>query len=138
MRLFLDSSALAKRYVQESGTNRILSHLSEASEVGLSSIAVVELLSAFNRLRREGKLGPRDYKALKKELATDIKEASVITVNDLNITKAVHALEVGVLRTLDAIQIGAAQTFRPDLFLTSDKRQYETALLLKLSAALIT
>ena len=76
----------------------------------------------------------RDSSAIAKRY---LNEASLITVSDKSIQKAVHAFEGGVIRTRDALHVGAAQIFSPDNFLTSDRRQYETALLLRLSAVLI-
>ena len=40
MRLFLDSSALAKRYVLENGSDRVVELCREADEVVLSSLLV--------------------------------------------------------------------------------------------------
>ena len=54
MILYLDSSALVKRYVEEDGTDRVDALWEEASELVTSSVAFSECLSAFCRRMREG------------------------------------------------------------------------------------
>ena len=56
MRVFFDSSAFIKRYVQEAGTDTVIGWCDRATEIGLSGIALPEIISAFCRLRREGKV----------------------------------------------------------------------------------
>ena len=58
MRVFFDASAFAKRYVEEQGSEQVLQWCDRSTELALSVVVVPELISAFCRLRREGKLGP--------------------------------------------------------------------------------
>lgn len=136
MRLFLDSSALAKRYVRESGTDMVQALLSAADEVILSVLAVPELISAFNRLRREKKISRKQYLSLKNNLAGDIAQATVIDLTPAVIEHAVRSLEEFPLRTLDALHIGAAITSSADLFVSADLRQCESARALHLKVEL--
>ena len=53
MRFFFDSSAFVKRYVREAGTDTVLSWGDRATVLGLSSIVLPEIVSAFCRLLRE-------------------------------------------------------------------------------------
>jgi predicted nucleic acid-binding protein len=64
MLAFFDSSALVKRYVAEEGTEAVISLCDRASEIGLSGIALPEIISAFCRLRREGKISDVQYRQL--------------------------------------------------------------------------
>ena len=75
MQLFLDSSALAKRYISELGSDVVNSHCKNASQITISIISVVEILSVFNRLKREKRLTPKVYRALKNSFLNDISEA---------------------------------------------------------------
>lgn len=134
MRLFLDSSALAKRYVAEPGTEKIVSLCAEADEILLSIICVPELISAFNRLKREGHLSSRHYGRLKKELAADIEQASIIELTPEILKQTTLCLESARLRTLDAIHVASAQASLCDLFVTADHRQHEAAGILKLTS----
>ena len=54
MILYLDSSALVKRYVEEEGTDKVDALWDKATDVVTSTVALAECLSAFCRRRREG------------------------------------------------------------------------------------
>jgi len=62
VRVFFDSSAFVKRYVEESGTDAVLNWCDQATEIGLSAIALPEIVSAFCRLRREDKINDTQYR----------------------------------------------------------------------------
>lgn len=63
MRLFFDSSALAKRYVEEAGSPRIGELLAGAGHLGVSILALPEVVSALCRRRRESRLDRAHYEA---------------------------------------------------------------------------
>ena len=132
MRIFLDSSALAKRYVSEAGTEQVLRRCQEADEIVLSILCVPELISGFNRLRREGKLSAARYRGLKENLAADIEQATVLEFSPPVIDRTISCLEHAPLRALDAMQLASAIESRCRLFVTADRRQCEAAALLKL------
>jgi len=127
MRTFFDSSALAKRYVAESGTPRVLQLCSQAQEIMVAVIAVPELVSAFNRLRREGRLLDTDYLFLKSELAADVAAATVIELTSNVVAQALDCLERFPLRAMDALHLGAALTSGAQRFVSGDQRQCQAA-----------
>jgi uncharacterized protein len=133
MRIFLDSSALAKRYVVESGTEKVLALCRNADEILISVLAVPELISAFSRLRREERLSTEQYSFLKQELAADIAQATVIDLASSVIEIALRCLEEHPLRALDALHIGAAISSSVDLFVSADYRQCSSAKALNLN-----
>ena len=66
MKIICDSSAFAKRYVLEDGSE-ILDHLLQrASQLGLCTIVLPEIISGLNRRRREQILSLDDYRTIKK------------------------------------------------------------------------
>ena len=77
MRVYFDSSAFAKRYIDETGTADVLAWCERASELALSVIALPELISAFCRLQREGRLTDAQYQIIKRALMTDIADALI-------------------------------------------------------------
>ncbi|MGK2941230.1 MAG: type II toxin-antitoxin system VapC family toxin, partial [Immundisolibacter sp.] len=77
MRIYFDSSAFAKRYIAETRTPEVLAWCERASELALSVIAVPELISAFCRLQREGRLTDAQYQSIKSDLMADIADALV-------------------------------------------------------------
>ena len=62
MRLAVDSSSLAKRYIQEDGSEKMDNLLHHASELAICIILVPEIISALNRRRREQVLTVKDYR----------------------------------------------------------------------------
>jgi len=60
MRAVLDSSSLAKRYVQESGSSDVEEVLAATAELGLCILCFPEVVSALNRLCREEALTASD------------------------------------------------------------------------------
>ncbi len=127
MRVFFDSSALAKRYIVERGTDSVLARLRKADEILLSAICLPEIVSAFCRLRREGKLSQELCRELKTHLALDFAQASVIEVSTDILAGTVACLEGAVIRTLDAIHVVSAGSSSCDLFVSADRQQCAVA-----------
>ncbi len=132
MRVFLDSSALAKRYVKESGTERVLRICERADDISLSILCVPELISAFNRLIREKKLRAGVYYDLKKELGEDVNAASIIPLDHQIVRQAIKCLENNRVKALDAIQIASAKEALCELFVSADHQQCAAAEKMKL------
>ena len=137
MRVFLDSSALAKKYIAEKGSERILALWQEAEDVSLSILCVPEVLSACNRLRREKKLDQRGYQAIKDGFFRDLEDTNLVNVVPTIIEGAVNCLEGGTIRTLDAIHVASAMSIGSELFVTSDPRQAQGARAMKLKTELV-
>jgi predicted nucleic acid-binding protein len=127
MRVYFDSSAFAKRYIEETGTAEVLAWCERADELALSVIAIPELISAFCRLRREARLDDGQYQSIKRDLLTDIEDALICETTAAVIQHAVRALEAHPLRGMDAIHIGAALVCGAEVFLSADTRQCQAA-----------
>ncbi|MBN2691984.1 MAG: type II toxin-antitoxin system VapC family toxin [Burkholderiaceae bacterium] len=134
MRVYFDSSALAKRYVHETGSADVLHWCEEASVLALSVIAVPELISAFNRLLREGRIDVQQYRDVKTDLLADIEDALVCDTAPEVVGHAIRALESHPLRGVDALHIGAALACEADVFVSADQRQCSAARTLGLRA----
>ncbi|MCC6295810.1 MAG: type II toxin-antitoxin system VapC family toxin [Pseudomonadales bacterium] len=127
MRVCFDSSAFAKPYIQEPGTPEVLDWCDSADELALSVIAIPELISAFCRLHREGRLDDGQYQGIKRDLLADIEDALICETTPEVVQHAVRALETHPLRGMDAIHIGATLACEADVFLSADIRQGQTA-----------
>ncbi len=77
MLVFFDSSAFAKRYVREAGSDDVLLWCEQASEIGLSGIALPEIISAFCRLSREKRISRKQHHALKVSLLEDVRDVAI-------------------------------------------------------------
>lgn len=127
MRVFFDTSAFVKRYISETGTDVVLEWCDRATEIGLSGVALPEIISAFCRLRREARITDTQYRQLKSLLLADIEDAAVCDLTPAVLGQAVSSLETSVLRGMDAIHIGSAVVLQADVFVSADARQREAA-----------
>ncbi|MBI2193530.1 MAG: type II toxin-antitoxin system VapC family toxin [Planctomycetes bacterium] len=128
MNVFLDSSALAKRYVQESGSDRVDKLLSAASSLGVSVICPPEVVSALCRRRREKALTQQQYLKAKQSLFIDMEDASVVNITEEIIGRAVEILERWPLRSSDSLHVASALAWSAELFVSADERQCAAAL----------
>jgi predicted nucleic acid-binding protein len=128
MKIFLDSSALAKRYIQESGSDKLDNILAEATQAAISLIAPAEIISALSRLRRESLLSPGRYGQIKNALLGDIEDMTICNIIVPVIEKAIALLETHPVRTLDALHVACALEWEAELFVSSDRRQIAAAL----------
>lgn len=127
MKLVVDSSAFAKRYIEEKGSEDIDLLLQRASDLALCIVLVPEIISGLNRRLREGFLSKRDYGKAKTQLLKDVHDATVIQLTPSVISHSVKLLENNALRAMDALHVACAMEWPADLFVTSDKRQFIAA-----------
>jgi hypothetical protein len=125
--VFLDSSALAKRYIQEPGSDRLEEILSSASSLGVCVICVSEVVSALCRRRRERKLSRQQYLKAKQALFEDIEDSSMVNVTDRVLARAVELLERWPLRSSDSLHVASAAEWSAELFVSADERQCAAA-----------
>lgn len=127
MKVFLDSSAFAKRFVEEPGSQRIEDLCKEARELCLSIICIPEIISALNRRLREKVLAPFEYARAKRRLSEDVRDTVIINLTESVIQSSIAVLESNSVRTMDALHIACALEWRTDLFASSDHRQITAA-----------
>lgn len=127
MKTFFDSSAFAKRYVEEPGSDEVEAACLAATDLGLCVICVPEILSAFNRRLRERGLRQSDYKLMKERLLDDVTDATIVDLTPAVIKEAVVMLETSILRAADALHIAAAVAWDAEWFISADRRQLAAA-----------
>ncbi len=127
MRVFFDTSALTKRYVEEKGSDRVLALCGEAEIIGVSVLVLPELISTLCRLVREGRLSAKDYQNLKFAVQADLADADLCDLSQEVFEQTVRCLESHPMRALDALHVGSALAYQPDLFVSADRRQAEAA-----------
>lgn len=127
MRVYLDSSSFAKRFVEESGSQEVEEFCVGATELGLSVLCVPETVSALNRRRREGTLTRRQYETAKEHLIEDVRDADIINLTASVVGSSITVLEASSIRALDALQVACALEWKAELFISSDKRQLAAA-----------
>ncbi len=137
MKILIDSSALAKRYVAELDSNTVIAMCGAADEIVLSMIAVIEVTAAFTRLRREKKLSPQRYMELKNRLYEDVRHASVVDVNERILLAAMKCAEKTPVRAMDAIHLATGIEAFVDFFVTADIKQAEAGKLCGLTVKFV-
>ena len=129
MTIFLDTSAMVKRYVLDEGRNLVNEALAEDPDWCASALVRTETLLCLHRIAT----GPLDQQRLWSLFRDDWDAVSVVPVDDRNL---IRATELGArygLGTTDAIHLAAADRLpRPVTYLTFDSHQIPAALDLEL------
>jgi uncharacterized protein len=128
MKLYLDSSAFVKRFVDEPGSDTVEQLCTDADELCLGILCVPEILSALNRSLREGHLSRRDYLTIKQRIALETADATIVQLTPEVIRLSINALETSAVRAMDALHIGCALACGAALFATADRRQRTAAM----------
>lgn len=127
MKVFFDSSALAKRYIDEKGSDKVEEICRKTDTLTVSIICLSEIISALNRLRREKILNTNQYKKIKSALIKDLETADLYNISSRVIQLSIDLLERYTLRAMDSFHIGCAIIADVDLFVSADQRQLVAA-----------
>jgi uncharacterized protein len=127
LKAFFNPSALTKLYIEEAGSEEATRAIREATELGVSSLCIPEVISALNRNRREGKLSDKQYNAAKTRFLEDMNDAHVLALTLSVIGRSVSLLENNSLRAADAVHVACALEWQADLFVSGDIRQIAAA-----------
>ena len=127
MKIFLDTSAFAKRYVAERGSEKVLALCEQADSLVVSIICLPELISTLARLVREKRLAKTDYLRLKHDAISDLADADICQITADVLAAVAKLLESSPLRAMDAIHLACALVVKPDVFVSADHRQLDAA-----------
>ena len=129
--LFLDTSALVKRYVAEEGSERVRELMAADSDWSGSALAVTEARVTLCHVGFD----EATLASLSDALETDWDRFFVVPVDDLCLARAIEVGCAQRIRTLDAIHLAAAERLSPARLVTFDTRQREAARALGLEVA---
>ena len=127
MKVLLDSSALAKRYIPEKGSDKVMEACRKADVLGVSVTCYPEVISALCRLKREKRINSAQYLSAKQVIAKDLGDFVICNITENTIARVVSLLEESALRAMDAFHIAAALDWKCDLFVSSDRGQVKAA-----------
>jgi predicted nucleic acid-binding protein len=127
VRIFFDSSAFAKRYVTEPGSQTVDELCAKATIIAIGVLCVPEIISALNRRLREKRLSPQNYAAIKQRFAEDVRDAVVVNLTPSVISAGITILEGTSIRALDALHVACAMEWNTELFVSADKQQLAAA-----------
>lgn len=114
MKVFLDTSDFAKRYVAERGLDKVMTLCQQADNLVVSVICLPELVSTLSRLLREKKLTKTDCRKLKGNAMADFADIDVCQITSDVLASVVALLEPSPLRAMEAIHVGCALAVEPD------------------------
>jgi len=122
--LYVDSSALLKRYVDEPDSEVADSLLRSDSSLLTARHTIVEVRRNLARL-----VTGRELASTRSAFATDLEVLSIIELDEVTCDGAAQIAEVTGMRTLDALHLAAAQRVGGPAvpFLTFDVRQAQAA-----------
>ena len=109
---FLDSSALVKRYISETGSNWVcnLFDPSLGNQFFIAAIAGVEIVSAITRRAKNGGINIADAIAVRDQFKQDFQtEYQIIEISDKIINSAINIAESYALRGYDAVQLASGR-----------------------------
>lgn len=131
---YFDTSALAKRYLFESGTDSVNTIFSQEGVVRyISHVSKIELYHGIFRKMRAGELPRLMLKKILKQFQRDLKEFHIMPLNDQVIKISQKIVSRHLLKTLDAIHVATAMIIKktgsvPVHFVSSDAQQNTIAL----------
>ena len=127
MKTFFDSSAFAKRFVEESGSDAVEALCLNADELGLCVICLPEIVSALARRLREKRITAAQFAKLERHFLDDIRDATLIDLTAEVIAASIVAIKASPVRAADALHVAAAKVWGADLFVSADDRQLTAA-----------
>ena len=124
---FVDTSALAKRYVAEPESGEFDAWFVRAVPVAVSLLATVELSSTLNKAHRAGRLSARHLAEVEAMVANDITDGCIevveVPASAFHVARALISTHAAYgLRTLDALQLATALQVGASRFVTADRK----------------
>ncbi len=132
MRLYFDTSALAKAYISEPGSADVDDFLGRGTAVFLSDLNRIELRCMLARRARSGEINVLQEQAIWSEFLLDASneffEPVALPVSSWMIaTQLIDRVAPIALRTLDALHVALASTLPGIVFVTADRAQRAAA-----------
>ena len=112
--LFLDASALAKRYVEEAGTELVVATMA-GQPIAISRLSVTEVVSAICRRCREGDLRVEQREAALRQLDSERSAFHVVEFTEEIVTRAAALLRRHSLRAADSVQLASCLLLADEL-----------------------
>ena len=124
MKAFIDTSSLAKKYIDEDGSEVFDRFLSTVSEITVSPIYILEIHSTIERRLKEKNLTLYEAQWIRVEVKKDLHFFSQVLWNGNLEQKALNLIAKYQLKTLDSIQLAAGCLSKSDIFVTSDQKLF--------------
>ena len=110
--LYLDTSALFKRYVEEAESDDVLARIDAAQSIGTALITRVEVAAALAKAVRDSRMGLREARAAERAFVDDWSAFTRIALTNQVAVRAGELAWSHGLRGYDAVQLAAALAWR--------------------------
>ncbi len=145
--VYLDSSAIVKRYVREPGSETLRRLYLEASAGGLvlsfSVWNIGEVLGVLDRARNTGRLGDEEYLLARRRFLLETRRLLrqgrlvIVPIRVRILEESWRLVEKHHIYQADALQVASAKHVSATEFLVADKRLHKVALSEGLSSVLL-
>ena len=115
MIVYLDVSALVKRYVTESGSKEVIALTAVAAAVATALVSRAEVAAAFSRAVRLGVLDRDGGRRAQHRFSREWPDLARIPVTEALVARAETLAWEHGLRGYDAVQLAAALTWRDSI-----------------------
>jgi predicted nucleic acid-binding protein len=132
MILYMDTSALIKRYIEEAGSEEVVALMHEADMIGTALITRVEMAGTITRAMRGNRLPEQDGLEILQDFRSDWSGFQLIHIDHALIARADSLASIHGLRGYDAVHLACALTWQGLLdvsvkFATYDRELHEAA-----------
>ncbi|HEY7168447.1 MAG TPA: type II toxin-antitoxin system VapC family toxin [Candidatus Binatia bacterium] len=137
MIVFCDTSAIVKRYLHETGSNRVRHLLQRPDTIPCQAfVSSLEITSAFYRRHRSGEISLEDLSILLRSYGIHSREEYLFIPYSQSLVNVAQALiSRHPLRALDSLQLASAMHLRAELpdaapplvFVSADDRLIQAA-----------
>lgn len=132
MILYIDTSALVKRYINEEGTDEVIAWMNQADIIGTALVTRAELVATLTRAIRGNRSLAKDFLVSLDEFRGHWSHYQHINIDDALIIRADSLASIYALRGYDAIHLACALTWQdllnsPITLATFDKELHEAA-----------
>lgn len=126
-RAFVDTSALAKRYLAEPASAEFDAWFVQSAPIIVSLLTTVELSSTLHKCQRTGRVSATQLAEVEAVFARDVGDGCIdvldLSPSAFHVARALLATHAADgLRTLDALQLAAAVEAGASTFVTSDHK----------------
>ncbi len=138
---YIDTSALAKWYLPESGSESFAKWIQHQDNTYISSLTVTEFRCLLSRRLRMELLNALQVQQIYAKFKQDVEDAHLIHYpidnrHIINASLMIESLPSVPLRTLDALHLTVARDIPADIIATADKVMTEAAQLLNFKVVL--
>jgi predicted nucleic acid-binding protein len=130
--VYVDTSALVKRYISEAGSDTFDAFFLDRAPLAISRLTIVEMRCALARRRLSRQISAELEAQVLEAFRLDMQDGALAVSSFLedDLTLAYHLMDEVAdlpLRTLDALHLAVARRHAIPEFSTADRKQAEAA-----------